>query len=91
MSNLSRRTVTLGKTQSDYIDDKIASGDFVSASEVVRAGLAALAERDGVVERWLANEVSAAFDHSVTNPHDVVSIDEAFAEIRSKTNTRAAA
>lgn len=91
MSNLSRRTVTLGKTQSDYIDAKVASGDFVSASEVVRAGLTALAERDAVVERWLATDVAAAFDHSVANPHDVVSLDEAFVQIRGEPKTRAAA
>jgi antitoxin ParD1/3/4 len=84
MANLSRRTVTLGKSQSDYIDSKIASGRYASASEVVRAGLAALNERDAMVERWLKTDVAATFDHSVTNPDEALDLDAAFAAIRGQ-------
>jgi antitoxin ParD1/3/4 len=91
MSNLTRRTVTLGKSQSDYIDAKIASGEFVSASEVVRAGIAALTELDALVERWLKTEVAATFDRSVSDPNDVFDLDEAFSIIRQNEYQSAAA
>jgi antitoxin ParD1/3/4 len=91
MSDLIRRTVTLSKTQSDYIDAKITSGEFVSASEVVRAGLAALTQRDAMVTQWLEREVGPTFDRSLANPEDYVELDAAFAAIRGKKLTRAAA
>jgi antitoxin ParD1/3/4 len=37
-------------------------GAYATASEVVRAGLRALQERDSAVERWLRNEVLPTYD-----------------------------
>jgi antitoxin ParD1/3/4 len=91
MPKLTRRTVTLGQSQNDFIEAKIASGDYVSASEVVRAGIAALAERDAALERWLQTEVAATYDHLEANPSDVMDLDEAFAMIRGDDSKRAAA
>lgn len=91
MSNLTRRTVTLGKSQSDFIDAKIASGDYVTASEVMRAGIVALAEREAAVERWVRTEVAAAFDQSLANPNDALDLEQAFAQIRSADPKRNAA
>jgi antitoxin ParD1/3/4 len=91
MSDLTRRTVTLSKIQSDYIDAKIATGEFVSASEVVRAGLAALTQRDAMVTQWLEREVGPTFDRSISNPDDYVELDAAFAAIRGDKPTRAVA
>ena len=84
MTNLTRRTVTLGKSQSDFIDAKIASGDYVSASEVVRAGIAALAERDAVLERWLEREVIPSYNEAIRDPTRIKSSAETFVELRSK-------
>jgi antitoxin ParD1/3/4 len=82
MSDLTRRTVTLSKIQSDYIDAKIATGEFVSASEVVRAGIAALAAREAALERWLEKEVIPAYEASKADPSRVKTFDETFAELR---------
>ena len=41
-----------------FIGAKVKGGDYASASEVVRAGLPALRERDEAVERWLREEVA---------------------------------
>jgi antitoxin ParD1/3/4 len=82
MPNLTRRTVTLAQSQSDYIDAKIASGVYVSASEVVRAGIAALAEREAALERWLEKEVIPAYEASKADPSRVKTSDETFAELR---------
>lgn len=82
MSNLTRRTVTLGKSQSDFIDAKIASGDYVSASEVVRAGIVALAEREAALERFLEAEVIPAYEASKADPTRLSSSEETFAALR---------
>ena len=37
-------------------------GKYMLASEVVRAGLRALQERDAVVVQWLRDQVVAAYD-----------------------------
>ena len=88
MSNLTRRTVTLGKSQSDYIDAKIASGDFVSASEVVRAGLAALTQRDAMVEQWLATEIIPVYEAALQDPSRLKSSSDTFDELRTHIATK---
>ena len=62
MSATAKRTVSLPDEQSAFIDAKVATGDYASASEVVRAGLRALKERDEAVERWLRDEVAPTVD-----------------------------
>ena len=57
-----KRTVSLPTEQGRYIDRLVESGAYASVSEVVRAGLRALEERDAAVERWLRTEVVQAYD-----------------------------
>ena len=61
-ASVTKRTVSLPQEHAAYIDRLVASGSFASASEVVRAGLRALQERDQAVERWLREEVVPAHD-----------------------------
>jgi antitoxin ParD1/3/4 len=68
MSIIAKRTVSLPQEQSAFIDAKVASGDYASASEVVRAGLRALRERDEAVERWLRDEVAPTYDAMAEDP-----------------------
>ena len=49
MSAAEKRTFSLPTEQASYIDSLVASGTYASASEVVRAGLRALQERDAGV------------------------------------------
>lgn len=51
-----KRTISLPTQHALYIDEQVSSGRFASASEVVRAGLHALQERDAAVARWLERE-----------------------------------
>lgn len=62
MSRVSKRTFSLPTEQAAYIDSKVESGAYASSSEVIRAGLRALQERDAAVERWLRDEVAPVHD-----------------------------
>lgn len=68
MTVVEKRTVSLPPEQASYIDAQVASGTYASASEVVRAGLRALQERDAVVERWLREKVAPAYDAMKADP-----------------------
>ncbi len=83
MSTTEKRTISLPSEQAAFIDAKVRSGDFASASEVVRAGLRALKERDEAVERWLREDVAPVYDAMKADPERALSIDDAFSEIRA--------
>ena len=53
-----KRTFSLPAEQARYIDNLVASGTYATCSEVIRAGLRALQERDAAVDRWLRDEVA---------------------------------
>ena len=84
MSAADKRTFTLPVEQSSYIDSLVAAGAYASASEVVRAGIRALQERDGAVERWLREEVAAAYDAMKVDPSRGIPADDVFAAIRAR-------
>lgn len=83
MSAVQKRTISLPDEQADFMDAKVASGDYASVSEVVRAGLRALKERDDAVERWLREEVAPAYDAMQADPSRAIPIEDVFAEIRA--------
>ena len=84
MSLVSKRTVSLPAEQSRYIDEMVASGSYASASEVVRAGVRALQERDAAVERWLREDVAPVYDAMLEDPGRGVAAEEVFASIRAR-------
>lgn len=73
MSAIQKRTVSLPQEHASFIDRLVESGAYGSASEVVRAGLRALQERDAAVERWLHDEVARTYDEVSASPDRVVS------------------
>lgn len=83
MPGTSRRTVSLPDEHSTYIDKMVASGAFASASEVVRAGLRALQEREEAVERWLREEVAPVYDAMQENPERGIAASNVFDELRA--------
>ena len=69
---IEKRTISLPAEQAAYMDRMVASGAFASASEVVRAGLRALKEREDAIERWLKRDVAEAYDAVVSERHRVL-------------------
>lgn len=84
MNKIERRTISLPAEHSVFIDEKVASGAFASASEVVRAGLRALQERDAAVERWLKEEVAPAYDALIADPNRAIPMEDVMADIRTR-------
>jgi antitoxin ParD1/3/4 len=52
MPTTKKRSISLAIEQMNFIDAKVKGGEYASASEVIRAGLRALKERDEAVQRW---------------------------------------
>lgn len=79
-----KRTFSLPPEQSAFIDEKIKSGQFASGSEVIRAGLRALQERDNAVEHWLQNEVATTYDAAKEGRGTTMPVGDAFDKIRAR-------
>ena len=84
MANTEKRTFSLPPEQIAFIDAKVRGGDYGSASEVVRAGIRALKERDAAIERWLLEEVAPVHDAMKADPSRAVSVDSAFSDVRAR-------
>ncbi len=84
MPSPEKRTFSLPTEQGVYIDTLVASGTYASGSEVVRAGLRALQERDTVVEHWLREQVIGVYDAMQADPKRAISAEETFATVRAR-------
>lgn len=85
-----KRTVSLSSEHGRFIDRLVDSGAYASASEVVRAGLRALEERDSAVERWLQEEVVTAYDALKADPSRAIPAGAVFAAVRARHKERQA-
>lgn len=84
MPATTKRTFSLPDEQSQYIDSLVASGTYATGSEVVRAGLRALQERDAAVEAWLRDEVVTAYDAMARDPSRARSAEDVRAGLRAR-------
>ena len=83
MGAIRKRTFSLPSEQADYIDKLVSSGTYATSSEVIRAGLRALQERDVAVERWLREEVVPVVAAMRADPDRGIPAKEVFDGIRA--------
>jgi antitoxin ParD1/3/4 len=83
MSAVQKRTISLPSEQADYIDGLVSSGAYATSSEVIRAGLRALQERDAAVERWLREDVVPVVAAMRADPTRGIPAKEVFDGIRA--------
>jgi antitoxin ParD1/3/4 len=88
MTTVAKRTVSLPPDQAAFLDAQVAGGAYASASEVVRAGLRALQERDIAIETWLRAEVAATYDAMQADPDRARSADDVLQGLRERHNLR---
>lgn len=78
-------TVTLGKQQA-ILESQLSSGEFESASEVVRAGLRALDRETKARDEYFRRLV----EESLADPRPDVPMDEVFERLRARHERRMA-
>jgi antitoxin ParD1/3/4 len=83
MAASQKRTISLPEEQASYIDGLVDSGSYASVSEVIRAGLRALQERDVAVERWLREEVVPIAAATQADPSRSIPAEQAFGDVRA--------
>ena len=77
-------TVTLPVDLVERVNDKVSSGAFHSASDVVREGLEALIDRKDALDRWLRETVVAGHREYLSDPSKAVPADEILERIRRR-------
>lgn len=70
-------TVTLGDQQEKVVE-RVRSGSYASASEVLRAALRALDREEAAIDDWMRRQVDEAF----ADPRPDLPADEVFADLR---------
>ena len=78
-------TVTLGKQQAS-LDAWLESGEYESASEVVRAGLRALDREKAALNEMMRRKIQEALD----DPRPDIPAEEVFATLRARHAARVA-
>lgn len=79
------RNVNLTEELDRFVDAHITSGQYANASEVFRAGLRALGERERLYEARL-DQLRAAIDEGDAAPDDDYSLDGLLAELGSESD-----
>jgi antitoxin ParD1/3/4 len=69
-------SVTLTDDLAALVREKVAAGEYASASEVISDGLAALRDRDQAVEDWLTARVGPAYDRMMRDPSGAIAADD---------------
>lgn len=81
--------VTLPEDMAQMVKAKVESGEYASESDVIGEGLRALRDRDDALNRWLKEEVVAAYEEYQTNPSDVADGRTVAERIKARHQTRA--
>jgi antitoxin ParD1/3/4 len=88
MGTAQKRTFSLPPRQAKFIDAQVRAGTYASASEVVRAGLRALQERDAAIEHWLKSEAVPVYDAMKADPKRGLPAEKVFGDLRARHSAR---
>jgi antitoxin ParD1/3/4 len=80
--------ITLPEDLDELVREKVASGAYPSASDVIHDGLRALQERESDIENWLETEGVARFDAHHADPSRELSADRVSEELRDHMKAR---
>ncbi len=72
-------TVTLGEMK-QKVDERVRSGRYASASEVVRAGLRALEREETVLDDYMRRRI----EESIADPRPRIPAEDAFARLHAQ-------
>ncbi|KUR77212.1 CopG family transcriptional regulator [Novosphingobium sp. FSW06-99] len=89
MRTTQQLSVTLPVEMAAQVRAKVASGEYASESEVIRAGLRALQARDKALESWLRNEIAPIYDGLKSDPVQARSIGDVKATLAAEHQQRA--
>ncbi len=78
-----KRTISLPRELAAYVDGLVATGAYASASEVMRAGLRALQEREGAMNSWLRDEVVPVAATMQVDPSRAIAAEDVFDALRA--------
>jgi antitoxin ParD1/3/4 len=84
MASLRKRTISLPDKEADYLESLVASGTYPSESDVIRAGLHALQDREAELEEWLREDVLPVVKAMEADPSRAVSADEVTASLQAR-------
>ena len=90
MAKVQKRTFSLTPAQGEFLDRKVASGEYASGSEVIRNGLRDMMEHDAALERWLREEVVPTYDAYKADPSRARPVDEVFDELEAELDEKIA-
>jgi putative addiction module CopG family antidote len=82
-------SITLPLEMASIVEEKVASGEYASDSEVIRDGLRALVARDKAVERWLNDVVAPTYDRVMAGQESTLTADELKQRLRARTPAQA--
>ena len=80
--------VELPTELADLVSAKVERGEYASPSAVVEEGLQLLQDRDEGLERWLREEVAAAYDEYRADPGNVVDASDIVERIKARHQAR---
>lgn len=84
MSTIEKRTFSIATEHGNFIDSMVEAGVYATASEVVRAGIRALQEREARITRLLHEGVGPVYDSMQADPSSGLAGATVFSELRDR-------
>ncbi len=84
MSKMQSLNITLPVELAEWVEKKVASGEYASVSDVVADSLRDAAAEDTALEEWITDEVLPTLDRLEAGAEKTLTVDE----VRERLNAR---